>query len=221
MRLRYRRLGGAAVVAVAVLALLPGVGVAFTGTPAAIAVVRAQRAAYSKLPAVGWVLTGDVVYCTDYPEGWTFAPHAGCQLDARVTEQDVLSGGRVVRLEGTVSAPSRPALRYVVSAAGWYRAAVGATCWQRYAVPFVKALEVSYPFPGQTLSIISTSRTEIVSQALTPKYGLRELDYIDPKTYLEPREVVYTTVGRNTYRVAYAFTFPAVAARSIATPLCG
>jgi hypothetical protein len=221
MRLRHRRLGGAVVVGTVLVVLLPGVGVAFTGTPAAIAVVRAQRVAYSRLPAVGWVLAGDVVYCPDYAEGWTFAPHAGCQLDARVSEQDVLSGGRVVRLEGTVSAPSRPTVRYVVSVAGWYRAAVGATCWQSYPQPYVDPLFVSYPFPGQTVSILSTSKAEIVSQALTPKYGLRELDYIDPKTYLEPREVVYTTVGRKTYRVAYTFTFPAAAARSIATPNCG
>jgi hypothetical protein len=200
--------------------LLPGVGVAFTGTPAALTVVRHQRAAYSRLPAVSWVLTGDVVYCPAYPEGWTFAPQAACHLDARVSEQDVLSGGRVVRLEGSVSAPSQPTLRYVVSARGWYRAAAGATCWQRYPVPFVAALFVSYPFPGQTVSIVSTSKSKIVSQALTPKFGLRELDYIDPKTYLEPREVVYTTAAQKTYRVAYTFSFPAAAAPSIATPTC-
>jgi hypothetical protein len=193
---------------------------AFTGTKAALRLVAEMRVAYSKLPAVSWVLTGDVVYCPTYPEGWTFAPQPGCELDARVSEQDQLSNGHVVFAVGTVTAPSRPTFRYVVDRHGWYRAAAGATCWKSSQLPYTTPLFVSYPLPGQTLSILSTTKNEIVSQALTPKFGYRELDYIDPKTHLEPHEVLVTTISHKTYRVSYDYTFPAAPPSSVATPTC-
>ena len=60
-------------------------------------------------------------------------------------------------------------------------------------------LYVSFPFPEETLSILSTTKSEIVIQALTPKFDYQELDYIDAKTYVEPHEV---GVHRNQVRDA-------------------
>jgi hypothetical protein len=141
--------------------LAPSAGAGFTGTPAAVKLVRELRAAYKTIGATGYVLTGDVVYCPSVAEGWTFAPQPGCRTPARVSEVDDLVNGRVIRAVGHVTAPSRPMLRYVVSSLGWFQAPVGAPCWRSFGLPFVAAQFVSYPFPGQRLSIIRRTRSEI------------------------------------------------------------
>lgn len=186
-------------------ALAPAVAAGFTGTPAALRLVAKMRAAYAKLPGVSWVATGDVVYCPQLPEGWTEAPFAGCTVRARVSEEDQLIHGRVLRAVGTVSAPSRrnlPTLHYRLSADGWYERAAGARCWRRADLPFVAALWVSYPFPGQTLSIVEQTRSRVVIQALTPKFGLREFDYVNPATGLEPRSIAFTHTAHHTFEVS-------------------
>lgn len=203
----------------ALVTLAPTVGSAFTGTPSAVELIRKIRAVYSKQPAARWVLTGDIVYCLDYPEGWTYAPHAGCQIPARVTEDDQLSDGHVVRAVGVVTAPSKPTLRYVISSHGWYLSAVGAKCWASFRLPFASPLYISYPFPGQTVSILSATKSEIVIQALTPKFGYRELDYMDAKTLLEPRTVIFAAANHRTYRYTYT-SLPAQPPPSLATPTC-
>jgi hypothetical protein len=203
----------------ALIALAPAVGGAFTGTRAAVKLISKIRAVYSKVPAASWVLTGDIVYCLDYPEGWTYAPHAGCKIPARVTEDDQLSNGHVVRAVGVVTAPSQPTLRYVISARGWYLAPVGAKCWASFRLRFVPALYISYPFPGQTVSILSNTKSEIVIQALTPKFAYRELDYVDAKTLLEPKTVIFAVTNHKTYSYTYT-ALRAQAPPSLATPTC-
>jgi len=206
-------------VSAALVALAPAVGGAFTGTHAALKLISEQRAVYSKLPAASWVLTGDIVYCLAYPEGWTYAPYAGCTVPARVTEDDQLSNGHVVRAVGVVTAPSQPTLRYVISPHGWYLAADGAKCWASFRLPYVSPLYISYPFPGETVSILSATKSEIVIQALTPKFGYRELDYVDAKTLLEPRIVVVAVTKHKTYSYTYT-SLRAQAPPSLATPTC-
>jgi hypothetical protein len=225
MTVRVRRFAAAVLLCGALAVAVPAAAGAFTGTKAAVRLVAQMRAAYSKLPAVSWVLTGDVVYCPAYPEGWTFAPRSGCEVHARVSEQDQLSNGNVVFAVGTVTAPSQPTFRYVVDRSGWYRAAGAAKCWKSFARPYTTSQFVSYPLPGQTLSIVSTTKNQIVNQALTPpfgspKTGYRELDYIDPRTYLEPHEVLFTTVSHKTYGISYDYTFPPAPPSQVATPTC-
>ena len=93
--------------------------------------------------------------------------------------------------------------RYAVSSNGWFQAAVGAACWRSFPLPFTAAQFVSYPYPGQHLSILSRTHAQIVIQAITPKFGYRELDNVDARTDFEEREVVYTQTAHATYRVAY------------------
>ena len=219
MRARTGRVVAALALSAALVALAPAVGTAFTDTPAAVKLISKIRAVYSKLPAASWVLTGDIVYCLDYPEGWTYAPHAGCQIPARVTEDDQLSNGHVVRAVGVVTASSQPTLRYVISAHGWYLAPVGAKCWASFRLAFVPALYISYPFPGQTVSILSTTKSEIVIQALTPKFAYRELDYVNAKTLLEPKTVIFAVTNHKTYSYTYT-ALRAQAPPSLATPTC-
>jgi|HubBroStandDraft_6_1064221.scaffolds.fasta_scaffold500226_2 hypothetical protein len=219
MPVRTRRLVAALGASAVLAALAPAIGGAFTGTPAAVKLISMIRAVYSRMPAASWVLTGDIVYCLDYPEGWTYAPHAGCQIPARVTEDDQLSTGHVVRAVGVVTAPSQPTLRYVISPHGWYLAAVGAKCWASFRLPYVSPLYISYPFPGQRVSILSATKSEIVIQALTPRFGLRELDYVDAKTLLEPRTVTFAVTKQKTYSYTYT-SLPAKAPPSLATPAC-
>jgi hypothetical protein len=206
-------------VSAVLVALAPAVGGAFTGTPSAVKLISKIRAVYSRLPAASWVLTGDIVYCLDYPEGWTYAPHAGCQIPARVTEDDQLSNGHVVRAVGVVAAPSQPTLRYVISTHGWYLAPVGAKCWASYRLPYVSPLYISYPVPGQTVSILSATKSKIVIQALTPKLAYRELDYVDAKTSLEPKTVIFAVTNHKTYSYIYT-SLRAQAPPSLATPTC-
>jgi hypothetical protein len=200
--------------------LAPSAGAGFTGTPASVKLVREMRAAYKTIGATGYVLTGGVVYCPSAAEGWTFAPQPGCTGPARVSEVDDLVNGRVVRAVGHVSSPSRPTLRYVVSSLGWFQAAAGAPCWRSFGLPFVAAQFVSYPFPGQRLSIIRRTRGEIVIQAITSRSGYRELDYVNPRTDFEYREVLFTHTAHKTYRVVYRI-HRAAASPAPATPACG
>jgi hypothetical protein len=200
--------------------LAPSAGAGFSGTRAAVKLVREMRAAYENIGAVRYGLTGDVVYCPSVSEGWTFAPQPGCGAPARVSEVDDLTNGRVVGAVGRVSAPLRPTLRYVFSAHGWFQADAGATCWRSFGLPFVAAQFVSYPFPGQRLSIVRQTRSEIVIQALTSKFGYRELDYVDPKTDFEYREVLFSRTARKTYKVVYQLARAAPITLPT-TPACG
>jgi hypothetical protein len=46
--------------------------------------------------------------------GWTYAPMPGCHVPAKVTEEYDLSGGRVERIIGQVTAPHHASLSHVV-----------------------------------------------------------------------------------------------------------
>jgi hypothetical protein len=193
---------------------------AFTGTPDALRLVRQMRAAYRKVRAVHDALTGDVVYCPSVPEGWTYAPQTGCTVRARVSEEDDLVKGRVIRVFGSVRSRSRPTLRYVASAQGWFQAAVGAACWTSFGLPFVAGFFVSYPFPGERLAISRKSKREIVLAATTSRFGYRELDYVNLRTHLQSRNVLFTHTRHKTYRVGIAISSLPQPSAAVATPAC-
>lgn len=71
---------------------------AFSGTPAALKLVRELRVAYRSVQAIDNVRSGDVFYCLSVPEGWDYVPHRGCRARARVAEEYDLSHGRIVRV---------------------------------------------------------------------------------------------------------------------------
>jgi hypothetical protein len=193
---------------------------AFTGPPAALKLVREMRAAYSRVKAVEDVWTGALVYCPAFAEGWTYAPQPGCRSRARVSEEDDLANGHVVRAVGLVTAPGRPSLRYVVSNQGWFQASVGATCWKFFHLPFVAPLWISYPFADERLSIVGRGASAIVMQATATASGYRELDYVNPRTHLLPREVQFTTAHAKTYRVTIHSSVLAQATAPVETPVC-
>ncbi len=193
---------------------------AFTGAPAALNLVREMRAASGKVRAFHDSFGGAVVYCPSIAEGWTYAPQPGCTVRARVSEEDDLVRGRVVRIVGAVRATSRPTLRYVASAQGWFRAAAGAACWTSFGLPFVAPPFVSYPFPGERLAITHKSKREIVLQATVVQSGYRELDYVDPRTHLQSRETQFNLSNHKTYRVDIGISSLERPSTPAATPTC-
>ena len=114
---------------------------------------------------------------------------------------------------------SLPTLRYVVSTHGWYLAPVGAKCWESFHLRFVNPVYISYPFPEETVSILSGTSSQVVIQALAPEEHLRELDYIDAKSLLTPKTVDFVTTMGKTYRYTYT-SLRAHAPPPLATPTC-
>lgn len=200
----------AAVGTLTAFAVLPPSSRAFTGTHAATAVVREMRSAYARTPAVHTVLSGDVVYCLAVPAEWTFAPVQGCAQAATVTENDNLRRGRIAVGAGTVVVNSRAKVRYVISPAGFYAHAAGTACWRLRISQLLSPRFVSYPFPRERLTVLAHKKHEIVLQATAA--GYRELDYVDPRTFLERRQVDETITRQKTYEAVYTI-------RNLAAPV--
>lgn len=137
-----------------------------------------------------------------------------------MAEEYDLSHGRVVRIVGKVTAHGLPTLRYVRSSSGSYLTAAGLRCWQRLGLPFVEALLVDYPLPGERLTITAHTNGTIVLQAVSSQDAYRELDYIDPRTDFVYRSAEITSARHRQYTVIDHLAVLRRAAPSIATPTC-
>lgn len=186
---------------------------AFTGTPAAIRLVHQIRAQTARFPAIRLVPTGYIVYCPQIALGWIDVPLAGCREHARVTEEFVLSRGRVVRMVSHVSARSQSSIQAVASSHGWFQHDQGLDCWLPFSLPFFKLLLVDYPFPGEQIRIVAATSTVIVIGGVAPRAGYHELDYVNPGTDLIYRVDQFNTIGHQTYRetdhITYLYRQPA------------
>lgn len=194
---------------------------AFTGTSAAVRLVNRVRAQTARFPAVRLAAAGSVVYCQQIAQGWLEVPVAGCREPARVTESFDLAGGRVLRVVTHVTARSQSAIRSVASPAGWFQRDDGLDCWFSFPLRFVKPLFVDYPFPGERLRIVAATGTVLVISAVAPRYGYRELDYVNPASDLIYRADEFNSFGHRTYheidRLTYLFRRPRV---TPTTPVC-
>lgn len=180
---------------------------AFSGTPAALRLVHALRAQTARFPAVRVVPTGYVVYCPQIPLGWINVPLAGCREHARVTEVIDLSHGRTIRFVSEVRARSQSAIQSVASSRGWFQRDQGLDCWLPFRLPFFKQSLVGFPYPGERIKIVASTRTVIVIGAVAPRFGYRELDYINPATELIYRVDEVNSIGHKTYRETDNLTY--------------
>jgi hypothetical protein len=217
----WRRGYSLACSAVLVQLLVATAAWAFTATPAANRVIAAERADARQLPAVRVERTGAIVYCTALPEGWTYAPQPGCHTPARVIETDDLYRGRVERMIGHVTAAHRPALTYVVDSSGWYRSTAGSGCWALELRTFRRAPLIGYPLPATHVSILSSTSRRTVIEAISRRFAYKELDYVNPKTFFDYRDVEITDANKKAYRV-YDNSIPLRARipRPSTTPRC-
>ena len=194
---------------------------AFTATPATGDVIGKMRAEARTLAAVRVRRTGAVVYCPHGPEGWTYAPEAGCSLRATVSEEDDLSRGRVTRIIGRVTAPGRPALTYVVDASGWYRSAGGSRCWTLELTGFTAAPLIDYPLPAEHVVVLSKTRRRIVLRADSRPDAYEELDFVNPVTFFSYRSIEITRARGKSYRINDTATpLKAGTARPLTAPAC-
>ena len=218
--LRRRSLLVYAVIALALLSA--AVARAFTATQSASRVISRMRVEARRLTAVRTERSGALVYCRSVPDGWTFAPQAGCRVRARVTEEYDLSGGRIKRVIGHVTASGRPEFTYVNDSSGWYRSVAGTRCWTRELRGFTAPALVDYPLPGELVSLLTRTRTRIVLRAVARSEGYEQLDYVNPTTFFDYRDVEITHRGRKAYRVYDASTpLPTRTRRPSTTPACG
>jgi hypothetical protein len=210
------------VVAIIVTQLVvAAVAQSFTATHGAARVIAKMRAEARTLTAIRARRTGALVYCPSVPEGWTYAPHAGCRVRAQVSEEYDLSHGHVERIIGQVTAPAKPRLTYVVDSSGWYRSAAGSSCWTLELRDFFAALLIDYPLPHERVSILSRTPTRIVIQAVSRPDGYQELNYINPRTFFDYRDVEISNFQHGTFRV-YDRSVPlsAQTPRPLTTPTC-
>jgi hypothetical protein len=210
------------VTCVAGIGLVWGAGAdAFTGTPAALRLVNRVRAQTARFPAARLAASGSVVYCQQIAQGWLVVPVAGCREPAKVTESFDLAGGRVVRVVTDVTARSQSSIRAVASPAGWFQLDEGLDCWFSFPLRFVKTLFVDYPVPGERLRIVAATGSVIVISAAAPRYGYRELDYVNPASDLIYRADEFNSFGHKTYhqidRLKYLLRRPRVAPTA---PVC-
>jgi hypothetical protein len=207
---------------VAGIGLVWGAGAeAFTGTPAALALVHRIEAQTARFPAVSDTPTGWVAYCPEVPLGWINAPISGCRQHARVTEEIDLYRGRVVRYVGEVRARSQASIRSVGSPRGWFQLNQGLDCWLQFPMPFVKQSLVGYPFPGERVRIVSQSPTQVVIRAVAPRFQYHELDYVNPATDLIYRVDEFNSFGHKSYRETDHLTYLSHRSRTPATtPVC-
>jgi hypothetical protein len=207
--------------AVAWMVLVPHVAAAFTGTPAALKLVRQERAAYTSFRAVRNVRTGAVVYCPFVPEGWAYGPAPHCQTPARVVEEYDLSHGRVVRVVGEVTARGLPTLRYVLSKRGWYLTAAGLDCWASSDLAFVNPVLVEFPYPKEHLTITKRTQSTIVLEGFSARGSYREIDYIARKSLLNYRTIEISSFRHKTYRLVDHLSVLHKPSGAIKTPVCG
>ena len=210
------------VACVAGIALVWGAAAeAFTGTPAALRLVHRLRAQTARFTAATFVPTGYIAYCPQIPLGWIDVPLAGCREHASVAEELELSRGRIVRVLAKITARSQGSIRSVASSRGWFQLDQGLDCWLPFSLPFVKALLVDYPFPGERIRIVAATGKVIVIAGNAPRSGYRELDYVNPETDLIYRVDQFSTLGRKTYhetdRLKYSFRHSRPPAT---TPVC-
>jgi hypothetical protein len=219
MSRRQYGLVGAVVVAQLVAA---AVAQSFAATRSAASVIGRMRAEARTLKAVRTQRTGALVYCPSVPEGWAYAPQAGCRLRARVSEEDDLSNGHVVRLVGHVTARGKPSLTYVVGPSGWYQSASGSGCWTLELRVFVAGLLVDYPLPDQRVSILNRTPARIVIEAISRPDAYKLLDYVNPRTFFDYRDVEIGYSGHRAFRV-YDRNTPlrTQTPRPSTTPICG
>jgi hypothetical protein len=210
------------VTCVAGIGLVWGAGAdAFTGTPAALRLVNRVRAQTARFPAARLAATGSVVYCPQIAQGWLEVPVAGCREPAKVTESFDLAGGRVVRVVTDVTARSQSAIRSVASPGGWFQRDEGLDCWFSFPLRFVKPLFVDYPFPGERLRIVAATRTVSVIGAVAPRYGYRELDYVNPASDLIYRADEFNSFGHKTYHEIDRLSYlPRRSPIAPTTPVC-
>jgi hypothetical protein len=173
----------------------------FTATPAAHSVIAKVRTEARHLVTVRTERTGALVYCSSAPEGWTYALQPGCRTPARVTEVDDVHGGHVERIIGRVTAAHRPTFNYVVDSSGWYRSTAGSGCWTLELGVFVAAPLIGYPLPGTHVSIRSSTSRRIVIEAVSHRSAYTVLDYINPRTFFDYRDVEITYANHKAYRV--------------------
>lgn len=194
---------------------------AFTGTPAALRLVSVLRAQTARFPAVRVVPTGYVVYCPQIPLGWINVPLGGCREHARVTEVIDLSRGRTIRFVSQVRARSQGSIQSVASSRGWFQRDQGLDCWLQSRLPFFKQSFVGFPYPGERIRIVASTRTVVVIGAAAPRFGYRELDYVNPATELIYRVDQFNSIGHKTYRetdhLRYLFRQPPTPPT---TPVC-
>lgn len=197
----WRRRYWLACSAVLVQLLVATAAWAFTATPAANRVIDAERADARQLPAVRVARTGAIVYCTSVPEGWTYAPQPGCHTPAHVTEKDDMYRGRIERIIGHVTAAHRPSLTYVVDSSGWYRSTAASGCWTLELQLFRRAPLIGYPLPATRVSILSSTDRRIIIEAVSHRFAYKELDYVNPKTSFDYRDIEITYANKKAYRV--------------------
>ena len=194
---------------------------AFTGTPEALRLVHRLEVQTARFPAVRVVPTGYVVYCPDIPLGWLNVPLGGCREHARVTEEIDLSNGRTIRYLSEVRARSQSTIEAVASSRGWFQHEQGLDCWLPFQLPFTRQLFVGFPLPGERIRIVASNDAVAVIGAIAPRFGYRELDYVNPATDLIYRVDQFNTLGHTTYRetdhLTYLFTQPPTPA---ASPIC-
>ena len=104
-----------------------------------------------------------------------------------------------------VTARSRPTLDYVASVGGWYQKTEKAACWRSFELPWISIPWVNYLYPGQSVRIVTKTAKEIVIQAPAPTFGFREVDYVNPRTHLQYRSILYQRMNHETYRADYAY----------------
>jgi hypothetical protein len=207
---------------VAGMVLVWGAGAeAFTGTRAALRVVRQFRLEAARFPAVRDVPSGYVAYCPSSPLGWIPLPLFGCRENARVTEEVDLVRGRPIRVFGQVRARTQPTIRYVGSSRGWFQLDQGLDCWLDSSTPFITEAFATFPFPGERIRIVTSTATSIVIGATAPRFRYHELDYVNPATGLIYRIDSFNSLGRKTYRVSDHLTYLYRRARPpAAAPVC-
>jgi hypothetical protein len=210
------------VTCVAGIGLVWGAGAeAFTGTPAALRVVRRVQAVQARFPAVRDVPTGWVAYCQESPLGWIPVPLFGCRENAHVIEEIDMVRGRPTRVFGQVKARSQPTIRYMGSSRGWFQLDEGLDCWFDSSTPFVTQSFASFPIPGERIRIVSATATSIVIGATAPRFQYHELDYVNPTTGLIYRIDSFNSLGRKSYRVSDHLIYLYQRTRSPATtPVC-
>ena len=87
-------------------------------------------------------------------------------------------------------------------------------------MPWISIPWVNYLYPGQSVRIVTKTAKEIVIQAPAPTFGFREVDYVNPRTHLQYRSILYQRMNHETYRADYAYKVLRHDPPALATPGC-